>query len=240
MTSRTIMIPERKHTERAQYVFFTLLVLLSGTLLMSAGNKNADTTSFGIDVSRHNGKIDWNTVRTHYKLQFVYVKATEGATYSDPCFQQNIKGAIKSGFPVGAYHYFRMTSSAHAQFVNFVKVAGKMPHDLIPMVDVETTDKHSVKETQDSLRVFINLVKSHFGKAPMIYATNRSYNEICGAGFKNYHLYIGRYGKKEPAISGKGRYTIWQYSEKGKLKGIPKPVDLARFNSRYSINSIRL
>lgn len=68
MKSSTVMIPERKHTERAQYVFFILLVLPSGALLMSVGNKNADTTSFGIDVSRHNREIDWDTVRKHYKL----------------------------------------------------------------------------------------------------------------------------------------------------------------------------
>lgn len=197
--------------------------------------------SFGIDVSAHNGIINWATVRKHHKdLQFVYIKATEGATHVDKRYSKNIKEASDAGFLVGSYHYFRMTSSAHAQFKNFVKAVGKNRQHLIPMVDVETRDGHSVKETRDSLDVFIRLVKQHFGQAPMIYGTNRSYNEICGPTYNKYHLYIGRYGKKAPVVRGKGQHTIWQYSETGKLKGIPKPVDMARFNKRYSVKDIRL
>lgn len=223
-----------------QKIGVVLFVLLCATLLGSSGKGKNDNGSFGIDVSHHNGKINWSEVKRNFKLQFVYVKATEGATYVDASYARNIAGARKAGFLVGSYHYFRMTSSAHDQFKNFVKTIGDNKQDLLPMVDVETTDRHSRKETQDSLNVFIRLVKAHFGRAPMIYATNRSYNEICAPDYNNYHLYIGRYGKNPPRIVGKGQYSIWQYSEKGRLKGIPKPVDLAKFNPRYSIKDIKM
>lgn len=217
-----------------------LLGMLTMILFISSSKNITNEGAFGIDVSRHNGDINWSIVKKHNKLLFVYVKATEGATYVDPSYDRNISGARNAGYLVGSYHYFRMTSSSHSQFKNFIGAIGNNEQDLIPMVDVETTDKHSYKETRDSLNVFLRLVKAHFGKAPMIYATNRSYNEICGASYNNYHLYIGRYGENAPRISGKGQYSIWQYSQDGSLRGIPKPVDLAKFNSRYSVKDIKL
>lgn len=223
-----------------KYIIILITGIMSLIVLSSSNYHKTSQCDFGIDVSRHNGKIDWMKVKKSHKLQFVYVKATEGASYTDPLYAKNITEARKAGFPVGSYHYFRMTSSAHAQFKNFVSAVKSHKQDLLPMVDVETTDKHSAKETRDSLNVFIRLIKAHFGKAPMIYATNRSYNEICGPAYNKYHLYIGRYGNNAPKIKGEGQYSIWQYSEKGSIRGVPKPVDLARFNSRYSLKDIKL
>ena len=51
---------------------------------------------------------------------------------------------------------------------------------------------------------------------------------------------IGRYGSKAPQINGKGHYNIWQYSEKGRIKGIPKEVDLNRFHPDFDISKIKL
>ena len=147
---------------------------------------------------------------------------------------------------MGAYHFFRMTSSAHAQFDNFKSVAKAADMDLIPMVDVETTDGRPNKALRDSLNVFIKLVRNHYGKAPMIYCPMKMYNDHLGESFNRYHLYIGRYGPNgtagtiPPEIHGKGTYTIWQYSEKGSVTGIPRKVDLAKFNPKHSIYSISL
>ena len=195
-------------------------------------------TYTGIDVSHHQGKILWEDVAKE-KIEFVYIKATEGATYIDPCFHYNMKGATDSGFLVGAYHYFRMTSSATEQFHNFKKTLKGYTMSLVPMIDVETSDGKSVKELQDSLDVFIRLLKDEYGCLPMIYGTQRSYNTYCAPRYNNYHLYIGRYGSNEPVIKGIGTYTIWQYTESARIKGIPKPVDMCKFNPRYSLQDIK-
>ena len=193
----------------------------------------------GIDVSHHQGKIDWKKVsKDDKKIEFVYVKASEGTTGKDKCFKYNMQEARKHGMKVGAYHYFRMTSGAHAQFRNFKKQLGSVEFDLIPMIDVETSDGKSVKELQDSLDVFIALVKKEYGVSPMLYGTNRSYNTYCSPKYNNLYLYIGRYGMHAPEIRGVGKYTIWQYSETGKVSGIDKGVDLCKFRDKKDFDKI--
>lgn len=212
-------------------------ILLSIFLTLIA--VNAISKSYvGIDISHHQGRIVWTEVAKE-NIDFVYIKATEGATYVDPCFHYNMKGATDAGFYVGAYHYFRMTSSAKEQFYNFKKTLDGYTMSLVPMIDVETSDGKPVKELQDSLNVFIKLIKDEYGCPPMIYGTQRSYNTYCAPAYNNYHLYVGRYGPDAPVIKGTGTYSIWQYTENAIVKGIPKPVDMCRFNPKYTLRDIK-
>ena len=213
------------------------LFLVVSTLLAPFGGQNEDQDSFGIDVSHHNGKINWDQVPD---VDFVYIKATEGATYVDPVYQQNINGARARKFRVGAYHYFRTTSSVQKQFENYKKHVMKSDIDLIPMVDVEECKKWSATQFQDSLMRFIQLVKSYYGKAPMIYSVNTFYNKYCAPRFNKYYLMVGRYGSYEPFIKGRGTYTIWQKSQTGNLSGIPKNVDIDIFREGVQIDDILL
>ena len=195
----------------------------------------------GIDVSHHQGDIDWNKVkRAQPKLAFVYIKCSEGKNYVDPKFKENADGAAAVGYKVGAYHYFRMISSAHEQFDNFRAQMDAVHIELIPMVDVERSDGKPRKELQDSLQVLLNLLEEAYGKKPMIYGTNRSYNELCAPEFNHYPLYIGRYGKNKPIVTGPSHYTIWQYSEEARIPGIPKPVDMCRFHPARIVKDIEL
>ena len=173
-------------------------------------------------------------------MQFVYVKCSEGATYTDPEFKTNAKGALNQGYNVGAYHFFRMTSSVQSQFKNFKKNLDAIDFNLLPMVDVERDDGKSRKELQDSLRVFLSLIEKEYGVKPMIYGTNSSYNKYCAPEFNAYPMYIGRYGENAPIVKGIGHYTIWQYSESGSIKGIPKSVDFCRFHPKKSIDDIKM
>lgn len=193
----------------------------------------------GIDVSHHQGNIDWELVKkAQPKLAFIYVKCTEGKSYVDPKFKDNANGAAAVGFRIGAYHYFRMTSGAHEQFQNFKAQMDAVHIELIPMVDVERDDGKPRKELQDSLKVLLDLLEKAYGKRPMIYGTNRTYNKLCAPEFNYYPLYIGRYGKNKPVITGPSHYTIWQYSENARIPGIPKPVDICRFHPIYRENYI--
>lgn len=220
------------------------LCLLCSIVCISCNKKTSSelSTDFdGIDVSYHNGTIDWESVKLECPdLQFVYVKCTEGATYVDPEFTVNAKGARSQSFNVGAYHYFRMTSGAHDQFLNFKKNLDAIEFNLIPMVDVEKDGGKPRKELQDSLRVLLSLIEEEYGVKPMLYGTNKSYNAYCAPEFNDYPMYIGRYWNDAPIVKGKGHYTVWQYSESGKIKGIPKGTDLCQFHGECGIDDIRM
>lgn len=97
---------------------------------------------FGIDVSHHNFDgcnctFDWADVASH-KVQFVYVKATQGTGYADPTFVRSVTGARDDGkLEVGAYH-FLTTEDADAQAANFLKQINKAGDlSLLPSLDLE-------------------------------------------------------------------------------------------------------
>lgn len=194
----------------------------------------ADDNYQGIDVSHYQGKIDWAQVATDDKIQFVYIKATEGASYVDKCYVRNNREARKQGLKVGAYHYLKRGSSIQAQFANFRSTVKKEMQDLVPMVDVEE------RVGREDLAEFCRLVEAHYGKRPVIYSTNRMYNACCAPRFNDYILMIGRYGKKKPVIKGRGHYNIWQYSERGKINGIARPVDLDRLHPDFRVSKLYL
>lgn len=64
---------------------------------------------WGVDVSAIQGAIDWPAVRAS-GIEFAYVKASEGAGYTDPRFLRNAQGALEAGLAVGAYTFARPDS----------------------------------------------------------------------------------------------------------------------------------
>jgi len=58
--------------------------------------------------------------------------------------------------------------------------------------------------------------------------------------FNKYYIFIARYGTQKPVLKGNGNYNIWQYSEKGRIKGIKGTVDLNRFANGTRLADIEL
>ena len=202
--------------------------------------RNAEATYDGIDISSHQGLIDWAKVSSDKDIRFVYIKATEGATYRSPHYAYNVTQARRHGVLVGSYHYLTSSSSIDEQFENFSKFALKSVQDLIPMLDVEVRGNWSRSQLIDSVDKFCNLVENHYGVQPMIYSTMGFYNKNLTPHFNKHHLYIGRYSNSEPQINWEGEYTIWQYSETGIIPGIDAYVDLCRFRKDGWLEDILL
>ena len=202
--------------------------------------RNAEARYDGIDISSHQGKIDWEKVSSDKDIRFVYIKATEGSTYRSPHYPDNITEARRSGLLVGSYHYLTTTSPIDRQFKNFSTFALKNIQDLIPMLDVEVRGNWSRSQLIDSVAKFCNLVERHYGVKPMLYSTMGFYNKNLTPHFNKYHLYIGRYSNEEPEINWEGKYTIWQYSESGIIPGIDAYVDLCRYHSDGWLDEILL
>src|SRR5437016_13909496 len=72
----------------------------------------------GIDVSHHQGPIDWDAVASD-GVTFAYIKASEGGDYQDRRFKENWLGARHAGVLAGAYHFFTFCKDGAAQAENF-------------------------------------------------------------------------------------------------------------------------
>ena len=194
----------------------------------------------GIDVSKHNGVIKWDEVAKNENVKFVYIKATEGKNHTDRRYSWNIRDARKAGLKVGSYHFFTSSGSATAQFAHFSTVVRKEEQDLIPVLDVEASGikgKWNDKQLQDSIWTFLNLAKKHYGKYPIIYSNEHFYNHQLGHVFDDLYLFIANY-KSRPRLMGRGKHNIWQYTERGHLKGIGEYVDLNRLDNGMTVENL--
>ena len=197
------------------------------------------------DVSGHCATVDYKYLADKGVVG-IYIKATEGAKgkgSKNPLYKRQYAAAKKAGLKIGAYHYLKATSPVTTQFENFKAVAPKEDMNLIPMLDIEDDFYRYWKDkarTQDSTAKFIKLCKDYYGKAPIIYGTQRSYNTYCAPNFNNYHLMIGRYGQNKPQIVGRGTYTLWQFTDKFRTGKEHSAIDISRFNKGYTIEDIEL
>ena len=194
----------------------------------------------GIDVSKHQGTINWDVVRKDNKIQYVYIKATEGSDLVDERYKQNLQKARKLGFKVGSYHYLTNKSSVVNQFKNFASTATREDQDLIPVIDVEVCKQWTAQQLRDSLKVFANMVEDYYGCKPIIYTYENFFRNNLGKAFADYPIFIAKYSRTSselPNINGV-KWILWQYSDNGRVNGITGRVDLSRFNKGHSINDI--
>lgn len=194
----------------------------------------------GIDISKHQGTINWDVLKKDSKIQYIYIKATEGSDLVDERYQQNLRNARKAGFKVGSYHYLTNKSSVVNQFKNFATTAQREEQDLIPVIDVEVCKQWTAQQLRDSLKVFANMVEDYYGCKPIIYTYENFFRNYLGKAFAEYPIFIAKYSRTQnelPNINGVN-WILWQYSESGRVGGISTNVDLSRFNKGRSINDI--
>lgn len=90
----------------------------------------------GIDVSNNDGEINFSKVASD-GIEYVYVKATEGATFKDDTMEGFYYDCKNNELKVGAYHFLVPTSIPEAQAQNFYEKIKACEWDLVPMLDVE-------------------------------------------------------------------------------------------------------
>lgn len=101
-----------------------LVVLLGGLLISGLVRFNyPDPDRFpvrGVDVSHHQGSINWTAVRST-GVAFAFIKATEGATHQDRLFAANWRDAMSAGLSRGAYHFFTFCTPGAPQASDFIR-----------------------------------------------------------------------------------------------------------------------
>ena len=194
----------------------------------------------GIDISDHQKRIDWPEVAKDKNIKYVYIKATEGATYVSNLYRYNLENAHKHGIKVGSYHFLRTGSRIRDQFDNFKRVVKKNEQDLLPVIDVEVRQGWTNQQLRDSVKLFADLVEEHYGCRPIIYTSSSFYDNILGRSFNIYPLFIARYSASPPTLKSGNDWVMWQFSERGRIRGISTNVDLSCFNKGRSLSDIMI
>ncbi|STK24967.1 1,4-beta-N-acetylmuramidase [Escherichia coli] len=105
----------------------------------------ASYTIHGIDVSRWQERIDWQRVAkmrdNGIRLQFAFIKATEGEKLVDPYFSRNWQLSRENGLLRGAYHYFSPSVAAPVQARLFLQTVDFSQGDFPAVLDVEERGK---------------------------------------------------------------------------------------------------
>ena len=197
-----------------------------GSLVVGSG-------TMGIDVSKWNGKIDWNAVKnsgvSYVIIRVGYRGSSQGALIDDPTFKTNIKGATAAGLKVGVYFFTQAVDEVEAvQEASMVldRISGyKISYPVF--LDVEGSggrgDKIDSATRTAVCKAFCNTIQNA-GYTAGVYA-NKTWlsQKMDASALSGYKIWLAQYAA---APTYTGRYDLWQYKSTGKVSGISGNVDL--------------
>ncbi len=203
----------------------------------------------GIDISHHNGRIDWKKVKSA-GITFAYIKVSEGTTHLNRRFTNNYDQAKAAGLKCGVYHFFSYNKSGKEQAQHFLQNLCFEYGDLPPVVDIEyvkssyrKTDAKIIRQRKWEIASFDSVIYDAIGIHPVIYTNEECYRDLIDqTSSDSSDLWICDIVHKTP--SSPRPWTIWQYKHDGKVGGIRGNVDLNVFNGNHDnflawINSYR-
>ena len=195
----------------------------------------------GIDVSEWQGRINFKEV-AESGIEVVYIRASEGTSYIDPYFMDNYRGAKENGIRVGFYHFLTATTTEEAEreakfFVSNIK--GLEPDCKLAM-DFEVFNGLGREEINRISKVFLEKVEELSGKECVIYSDASNARDVFDEELaKKYPIWVADYFVDEPANNGKwDSWVGFQYSDKGRIKGISGNVDRDRFTGGIFLSDI--
>ena len=214
----------------------------TGEVYTHSDKNSGKSIVYGIDVSSHNGSIDWKDVKDD-GIEYVIVRvgyrgySGEGKLNKDDNFKENITGATKAGLKVGVYFFSQAITRQEAiDEANYVVKLIKNYNITLPVVmDYEYASvsggtggrlhdaQLSTKKATDICKVFCSIVEDA-GYTSMVYANKAMLEKhlnaerICNSSL----LWLANYTTKS---SYAGTYDAWQYTSKGSVDGINGNVD---------------
>lgn len=222
------------------------LALLAALLCLAAPLSGALAATEGVDVSHHNGPIDWAKAKAS-GVRFAYVKASEGVDDPDPMFATHWQALAQHKILRGAYHFFITEDDPAAQAKLFLGLFRTMPGDLLPAIDIEVLGKGSTADAPERLATFVSLVSKAIGARPVIYTSARFWDLEMARdprllkAIADCPLWIAEYDTPAPRIpNGWKRWTIWQWQSGKAIGGIPGGVDRSRLHPSATLQHIAL
>ena len=216
-------------------------------------NYDENQISYGIDISYHQGKIDWAKVKAA-GVEYAFIRVgnrgyESGKLCKDSRFDENVRGALANGIKVGVYFFSQAITEQEAleEASLTLKYISGYNITLPVVIDWETDKGYRTYSglTQSKLTniisVFCDTVE-RYGYDSMVYMckddyVNRINSPVITSKYKswvawyfneydssNYAANMFHYGDLLPDMTFK--YYMWQYSCKGRIDGIKELVDM--------------
>jgi len=194
----------------------------------------------GIDVSHHNGVVDWKKVAGDgYK--FVYLKLTEGKSYVDKTTYNNYIAAKNAGLRVGFYHYAHVNNDPLAEVNFFLQKLADMKADLPHCLDLEESKGKTKAQITAFALKWMEYLQQKTGITPLLY-TGYSFMGNFSNTMAKYPLWVARYAggsKRVQGFNALGSSTFWrswdmfQFNYSGKVNGIKGNVDIIEMDITF-------
>ncbi|WP_155286496.1 GH25 family lysozyme [Lacticaseibacillus zhaodongensis] len=204
---------------RTIYILIALVVLViagAGGYWLMHRNPRPSNSSYpvlGVRLDQTDGFPDFDQLH-QLDVRYVYLKATEGASYFDDNFSANYERASSSTMAVGAYHYFSFASTPAAQANYFFSKVGASIGTLPIGIQVSEYTSLPAKATLGrNLTEFVNLMKVHYGQDCIIMASPKVLAYISEAAPGTQRMQIG--GSRREA----SRCQFWEYSSSAPVPG---------------------
>lgn len=197
----------------------------------------------GIDVSSHNGTIDFKKVR-EAGVRYAWIKITEGTTHQNPGFQKKFDDARDAGIIVGAYHFGRPDTYAgdsrdwEKEADNFLlqlEKAGLEAGDLVPMLDVENGVKTDDSYNCEWYLNWLYKVGCETKVKPIVYTARWAWQLYVMKAEKelqnklaSYPLWLASYNsgvEPERTTTLWDEWDVWQWTGSGAVPGIRGDCD---------------
>ena len=188
----------------------------------------------GIDVSNHQGVINWNRVKAA-GIDFAMIRAGYGKNNIDKQFKRNIEECNRLGIPVGVYWFSYALSTKMAAEEAKACLAAIRPYKVeYPVVydlEYDTLRYASLKDIAIDRKMASDMVRAFCGEVESAgyYAMNYSNLDYLRNMFepelrKDYDLWLAQYSSQ--ISNDAGQVYLWQHTDKGKVDGITGNVDL--------------
>lgn len=193
---------------------------------------------YGIDVSEHNGNIDWEKVKASGKVDFVMIRAGYGQTSVDKQFRTNAVMCNTLGIPIGIYWFSyaktvldaEREARACLETIKDYKITYPVAFDFED--DSVRVAKNAGVYVSQSLatslaKTFLSIIRE-VGYIAVNYSNPSYLNQYFEQSLRlDYPLWLAQWPvNPNPEIKPSLDPVIWQYSSKGKIPGISTDVDL--------------
>lgn len=197
---------------------------------------NKIISKFGIDVSAHDGEIDWATVKSA-GVEFAFIRVgyrgyDQGKIVFDTYYERNVQGALENGIDIGLYFYSQAITPEEAleeaeallSAIGDAEITYPIVYDWeFVTTDTARTDDISAKMLTECSIAFCERIKQA-GYIPMIYQNkNTSLLNLHLSKLTDYDFWLAEYNSTATYYYN---YQIWQYSATGTVPGIKGEVDM--------------